>query len=93
MKEKTMIEIIYPDNTKELVEEVTYLNSSDDRFQYLVFSKGEIQGEAREEVIYISKLLIVNNEYKIEEIEEDVEWKEVLQLLKEIANKKESEQG
>lgn len=89
MEEKKMIEIIYPNNKKELVEEVTYLNSSDSRFQYLVYSKGEVQNAANEEIIYISKVSVINNEYKLEEIEEDGEWQEVLHLLKEIANKKE----
>ena len=65
---------------------MTFLNSDDDKRQYVVYSKGEVQQETGNQVIYIAKLLPDGNEFKLEEITDDIEWVDVQRLLKQIAN-------
>lgn len=84
--EKEMIEIVNPNETVEKVEVVTYLISSDGNNKYLVYTKGETQGDEGDQVIYISKMISDNGTYKLEEITDDSEWADVQQLLKKIAN-------
>lgn len=84
--EKEMIEIVNSDGTVEKVELVTYLLSEDGLRQYLVYTKGEVQGAEGDQVIYISKILSDNGTLKLQEIVDDVEWTDVQRLLKKIAN-------
>ena len=84
--EKEMIVIVNPNETVEKVEVVTYLISSDGNNKYLVYTKGETQGDEGDQVIYISKMISDNGTYKLEEIADDSEWADVQQLLKKIAN-------
>ena len=84
--EKEMIEIVNADGTAEKVEVVTYLLSEDGLRQYLVYTKGEVQGTEGDQVIYISKMISDNGTYKLEEIVDDAEWSDVQHLLKKIAN-------
>lgn len=84
--EKEMIEIVNTDGTKDEVEVVTYLVSEDGQSKYLVYTKSEKQGEAEDQVIYISKMISDNDAYKLEEITDDEEWTSVQHLLKKIAN-------
>ena len=87
MEDKKMIEIIDNEGLKNEVELVTFLNSDDDTRQYIVYTKGETQGQNKDTIIYVSR--VVNNDgiLKIDEIEEDTEWVDVQHLLKKIANK------
>lgn len=84
--EKEMIEIVKVDGTAEKVEVVTYLMSDDGLRQYLVYTKGEVQGTEGDHVIYISRMISDNGAYKLEEIVDDAEWADVQRLLKKIAN-------
>lgn len=84
--EKEMIEIVNTNGTTEQVEVVTYLISEDGQNKYLVYTKGETQGDEGDQVIYISKMISDNDAYKLEEITDDEEWTTVQQLLKKIAN-------
>ena len=84
--EKEMIEIINADGTAEKVEVVTYLMSEDGLRQYLVYTKGEVQGTEGDQVIYISKVVSDDGALKLEEIVDDSEWSSVQHLLKKIAN-------
>lgn len=84
--EKEMIEIVNTNGTTEQVEVVTYLVSEDGQNKYLVYTKGETQGDEGDQVIYISKMISDNDAYKLEEITDDEEWTTVQQLLKKIAN-------
>lgn len=77
--------IVNQDNKEEQVEVVTYLNSKDSMNQYLVYTKGENQPNG-DVIIYISKIKEEDEKTKLDEIVDDQEWKEVQQLLKEIAN-------
>ncbi len=86
MEEKEMIQIIDYDGLKTEVELVTYLNSDDDKRQYIVYTKGEIKGETGDQVIYISRFINEDGVLKLEEIEDDAEWVDVQHLLKKIAN-------
>lgn len=88
MKDKTMIEIIDIDGLKQEVELVTFLNSEDEKRDYVVYTKGETQGSSGDQVIYISRFYKENGELKLEEITEDSEWVDVQHLLKKIANAK-----
>lgn len=84
--EKEMIEIVNPNGTTDKVEVVTYLISNDGQNKYLVYTKGETQGDSGDQVIYISKMISDNGTYKLEEIADDSEWSDVQLLLKKIAN-------
>ena len=84
--EKDMVEIINVDGTTEKVEVVTYLMSEDGLRQYLVYTKGEVQGTEGDQVIYISKMVSADGVLKLEEIVDDSEWSNVQHLLKKIAN-------
>lgn len=86
MNNQEMVEIIDVDGLKTEVEVVTYLNSTDDKRQYLVYTKGEVQEETGNQVIYIDKIIKDESKYKLEPITDDVEWVDVQQLLKKIAN-------
>lgn len=86
MEQKEIVELIDSSGNKTEVEVVTYLVSQDKLKRYVVYTKGEVRGEANNHVIYISKLYKENASYKIEEITNDDEWKDVQLLLKQIAN-------
>lgn len=86
MDNKEMAELIDIDGLSHDIELVTFLNSDDDKRQYVVYSKGEVQQETGNQVIYIAKLLPDGNEFKLEEITDDIEWVDVQRLLKQIAN-------
>lgn len=88
MEKKEMIDIVDIDGLKTEAELVTYLNSEDNRRQYIVYTKGEVQDETGDQVIYISRFYNDDGNLKLEEIEEDVEWNDVQHLLKVIANAK-----
>lgn len=78
--------IIVDQNEEEQeVELVTYLNTRDNMNQYIVYTKNEKQPNG-DIVIYISKLIEEDGVRKIIEIIDEEEWKNVQQLLKEIAN-------
>lgn len=77
--------IVGKDGVETEVEVVTYLNSKDNMNQYLVYSKGENQSNG-DVIIYISKIREEEDVFYLEEIVDDNEWKNVQNLLKEIAN-------
>ena len=77
--------IVEQDGNETEVEVVTYLNSKDNMNQYLVYSKGENQPNG-DVIIYISRIREEDGTTKLEEIVDDNEWKDVQNLLKEIAN-------
>lgn len=86
MDDKEMIYIIDYDGLKKEVELVTYLNSDDDKRQYIVYTKGVTKEDTLDQVIYISRFYNDNGELKLEEIEDDTEWIDVQHLLRKIAN-------
>lgn len=86
MENKEMVEIIDVDGLKKEVEVVTYLNSEDNKRQYLVYTKGEVVEETQNQVIYIARIVKEEAGYTLVEITEDTEWIDVQHLLKKIAN-------
>ncbi len=86
MDKKEMAELIDIDGLSSDIEVVTYLNSDDDKRQYVVYTKGEVQEETGNQVIYIAKIIPDGNSFRLEEITDDVEWIDVQHLLKAIAN-------
>lgn len=86
MEEKEIVELVDLTGNKTEVTVVTYLTSLDKLRNYVVYTKGEVRGENKAHVIYISKLYKDNDEYKVEEITDDTEWNDVQRLLKRIAN-------
>ena len=84
--ENTVVEIQKADGTIENVNLVTYLLSEDNLRQYIVYSRNEVQGQANDHVIYISKVVNDNGTLKLTDIENDAEWVDVQHLLKKIAN-------
>ena len=85
MNKKNII-IKNSDGTSLEVELITYLFSDDGQKNYVVYSKGEITGAEKDEVIYISKIINDGSQLVIEEITDDAEWANVQTLLKRIAN-------
>lgn len=86
MGEKEIMEIVNPQGEREEVQLVTYLISDDRLKQYIVYTKGEVVGTEGDLVIYISRLFKDAEGFKVQEISDDVEWNDVQQLLKRIAN-------
>ncbi|MCI6107320.1 MAG: DUF1292 domain-containing protein [bacterium] len=86
MDNKEMAELIDIDGLSSDVEIVTYLNSEDNKRQYVVYTKEEIQEQTGNQVIYIAKIIPEGNVLRLEEITDDLEWIDVQHLLKAIAN-------
>ena len=84
--DKKMIIIENSDGTKTEVQLITYLMSEDQQIDYIVYSKGEVNGNEGDEIIYISRLARNGDSLYLEEIQDDLEWKNVQTLLKNIAN-------
>ena len=81
MEEKEIILIENTNGDTFEAELVTYLVSKDKSNTYIVYTNNEVEDNG-DQVIYVSKVVAV----KIDEIVDDEEWKNVQQLLKEIAN-------
>lgn len=79
------ITIVNQKQEEEDVELVTYLNTKDNKNQYIVYTRNEKQPNG-DIIIYISKLIEEDKIKKIVEIKDEEEWKNVQTLLKEIAN-------
>ena len=88
MDKKEMAELIDVDGLSSEIEVITYLNSDDDKRQYVVYTKGEVQEQTGNQVIYIARMLKEKDMIKLEEITDDLEWIDVQHLLKKIANEK-----
>lgn len=86
MDNKEMAELIDIDGLSSDVEIVTYLNSEDNKRQYVVYTKQEVQEQTGNQVIYIAKIIPEGNVFRLEEITDDLEWIDVQHLLKAIAN-------
>lgn len=86
MDNREMAELIDIDGLSSDIEIVTYLNSEDNKRQYAVYTKEEVQKETGNQVIYIAKIIPDGNVFKLEEITDDLEWIDVQHLLKAIAN-------
>lgn len=86
MEEKDIVELVDSSESKTSIEVVTYLTSLDETKNYVVYTKGEVRGEARNHVIYISRIQKSGDNYEIDEITSDDEWADVQRLLKRIAN-------
>ena len=86
MDNKEIAELIDIDGLSTEIEVVTYLNSEDDKRQYVVYTKGEIQEQTGNQVIYIARIVKDGEKLNLAEITEDAEWIDVQHLLKQIAN-------
>lgn len=87
--DKEYMAIRYEDGKIEKVHVITFLISEDGMRNYIVYSKDETQGVDKDHIIYISKVFENTGLLTIEEIKEDIEWRDVQGLLKKIANSKE----
>lgn len=84
--DKKMIRIENSDGTTNDVELITYLYNEEQQINYIVYSKGEMSGSEGDEVIYISRIARNGEALVIEEISDNIEWSNVQNLLKKIAN-------
>lgn len=84
--EKEFILIKDSSGKEKKVELITFLISEDNYRNYVVYYDNEKQGVDEERVIYISRFIEDNGLLIIQEIKEDVEWQEILKLLKKITN-------
>ncbi len=85
MEEKEIILIENTNGDTFEAELVTYLVSKDKSNTYIVYTNNEVEDNG-DQVIYVSKVVAEGDTVKIDEIVDDEEWKNVQQLLKEIAN-------
>ena len=81
-----VIEIVNIDGTKEDVSLITYLNSEDNKRQYLVYSRNENIGNNGDLLIYVAKIMSENDELTLKAIVDDAEWIDIQHMLKKIAN-------
>ena len=86
MEENEIVELVDSLGNKKEIEVVTYLTSPDKLRHYVVYTKGERRVEAKNRVIYVSKIYKDAPNFRIEEITSDAEWSDVQRLLKQIAN-------
>ena len=86
MEEKDIVELVDSSGSKTSIEVVTYLTSLDKTKNYVVYTKGEVRGEARNHVLYISRIQKIGDNYEVDEITSDDEWADVQRRLKRIAN-------
>ena len=86
MDNKEIAELIDIDGLSTEIEVVTYLNSEDDKRQYVVYTKGENLYANQEAIENIARIVKDGEILKLEEITEDTEWVDVQHLLKQIAN-------
>lgn len=86
MDGKEFVELVDSLGNKTEVEVVTYLTSVDRLKNYVVYTKGELRGEANNRVIYVSRIYKDGQNFRVEEITSDDEWSDVQRLLKQIAN-------
>lgn len=84
--DKKMIKIENSDGSINEVELITYLYNEEQQINYVVYSKGEMSGSEGDEVIYISRIARNGETLVVEEITDDIEWSNVQNLLKKIAN-------
>lgn len=84
--DKKMIKIENNDGSIIEVELITYLYNEEQQINYVVYSKGEMSGSDGDEVIYISRIARNGETLVVEEITDDIEWTNVQNLLKKIAN-------
>ena len=84
--DKKMMRIVNSDGSMLDVELITYLISDDGQFNYVVYSKGEVNSMNGDEVIYISRMARNGDTLYVEEITDETEWINVQTLLKKIAN-------
>lgn len=87
--DKEYMAIRYEDGKIEKVHVITFLISEDGMRNYIVYSKDETQGVDNDHIIYITKVFENTGLLTVEEIKEDIEWRDVQGLLKKIANSKE----
>ncbi len=85
---KTMAEIEEQGGALIQIEVITYLKSDDGLKNYLVYSKGEKQGDKGDEIFYLSRVMRDNDKLILRNIEDDAEWSMVQNLLKKVANVK-----
>ena len=84
--EKEMIRVVDTNGIELDVELVSILEDKEEKEKYLVYSKGETQKNGNL-ILYISKLIVNDNSYVLENIDDDDEWGNVKRIMSEIVSK------
>ena len=84
MVEGRIIRVVDTDGTQLDVELISILEN--DNNKYLVYTKGEKQ-KSGNIIIYITKLVVKQGEYYLDNIVNDKEWDSVKSLMSKLINK------
>ncbi len=81
-----MIRIIDVDGLELDVEKVAILENEEENTKYLVYAKGETQ-KSGNKILYISKLVVGEKGYELDNITDEEEWMNVKKIMSEIVSK------
>lgn len=84
--EEEMIRIIDVDGIEQQVEKVAILEDEGEKNKYLVYAKGETQ-KSGNKILYISKLIVGEKGYELDNITDEEEWMNVKKIMSEIVSK------
>ena len=84
MVERRIIRVVDTDGTQLDVELISILEN--DNNKYLVYTKGEKQ-KSGNIIIYITKLVVKQGEYYLDNVVNDKEWDSVKSLMSKLINK------
>lgn len=84
--EKEMIRVVDTDNVELEVELISILEDKEENNKYLVYTKGETQKNGNL-ILYISKVVVDENSYVLDNIDDDNEWGNVKRIMSEIVSK------
>ncbi len=84
--EEEMIRIIDVDGLELDVEKVAILENEEENTKYLVYAKGETQ-KSGNKILYISKLVVGEKGYELDNITDEEEWMNVKKIMSEIVSK------
>ncbi len=84
--EEEIIRIIDVDGVEQQVEKVAILEDEEEKNKYLVYAKGETQ-KSGNKILYISKLIVGEKGYELDNITDEEEWINVKKIMSEIVSK------
>ena len=84
--EEEIIRIIDVDGLELDVEKVAILENEEENTKYLVYAKGETQ-KSGNKILYISKLVVGEKGYELDNITDEEEWMNVKKIMSEIVSK------
>lgn len=74
-------EIINNNDMKTKCELLYTLENKKNKYNYIIYTTGELD-ENEKKVVYASRYVLINNEFKLIDIENDSEWEFIDNFLK-----------